>query len=129
MRLAGGIDITPGGTTGDPRNSFFRIDGHVAHAAQIDHDTVITDRVAGDIMPAASNRDRVIVASGKGQSIGDILRASALRDQRGFAINHGIPDRPGFFIALVARKQYVTTNLQGMFLYGVIHVRLLVLCY
>ena len=83
---------------------------------EIDHDPVVADRVAGDIVAAAPNRDRVIVTAGKRQGVGDVAAASALRDQRGFAIDHGVPDRAGLVVAGAAREQHVTFDLQRMIL-------------
>jgi hypothetical protein len=85
--------------------------------------------VAGDVVTAASNRDRVIVAAGKRQGGGDVLAIFALRDQRGLAIDHGVPDRAGLVVTVVARDQYIASDLQRIFLLKVFHVRLLILCY
>ena len=57
------VDIAPGGSTLDPGVPPFGIDAHAAHQRKIDHHAAVAHGVAGNIVGAAADRDRQMLAS------------------------------------------------------------------
>ena len=61
---------------------------------KVDHHAAVTDRMPRNIVPATTNGDGQVTGNRKLDGGLHVARSSALSDQRGAAIYHGVPNTP-----------------------------------
>jgi hypothetical protein len=88
-----------------PATQARRESGHAAHAGQVDHQPVVAQGAARNVVAAAAHRQRQAVVARKRHAGEHVGSAGAAHDQRRTAIDHRVPDRPGSVILRVAREQ------------------------
>ncbi len=70
--------------------------GHAAHRREVEHDPALADRMAGDVVAAAADRDREAVLTGERRRARDhVGDPVAPDDDRRAAVDHGVPDARG----------------------------------
>ena len=73
--LRGRVEIGPGRAAAAARPARAGIDRDVAHRAEVDHQAVVDDAVAGEAVAAAAYRDLEVVLAAEGDRGGDIVGA------------------------------------------------------
>ena len=63
----------------------------------------IADGVTGNVVATAAHGDEQVVVAGQFDSMHDVGGTEALDDERGLAIDHGVPDLAGLVIGGIAR--------------------------
>ena len=86
------VEVRQRGPRLDPGSPRRWIDPHRLHLRQVDHDTAVADRAAGDVVAAASHRDEQSVVAGEPDGAHHICRPQAADDEAGFAVDHRVPD-------------------------------------
>jgi len=77
------------------------VDG--AHGRQVDDDSAVADRGAGDVVAATADGDRQAVPAAELDRGGDVVGVGAPRDDRRPPHDHAVPDAPRRVVALIAR--------------------------
>lgn len=75
------------------------IDVDALHARQIDHQPTVANRLAGDAVAAAADRDQKIVLAPEANTRDYVRRASASRDDGRSPIDASVVNRAGGIIA------------------------------
>jgi hypothetical protein len=78
-----------------------RIDMDGLHSRQVDHKGIVVYCFSGYAMPTSPYRNQQIVLSRETDRLHDIGSAGALSDERGVAIDHGVPHPTRLVIAVV----------------------------
>jgi hypothetical protein len=63
--------------------------------------------MTGDVMAATANGDDELVFAGRLHGLLHVALGAATHDDRGLAVDHGIPDGPGFVVVGIARSSHV----------------------
>jgi hypothetical protein len=92
-------------TPGCARGARVRVDANRLHQREVDHQAAITDRVSGDGMAAAANRDEQVAGAREADRLDDVVGARAACDQRRMPINRTVPNAPGLVVAFLPRPQ------------------------
>ena len=82
-----------------------RIDTNTLHGRKIDHEPVVTDRLAGDAVTTAAHRHRKAVLAGKVDAGDHVRRAGASRDDRGAPIDDPVEDDARCIVSRLARRE------------------------
>jgi hypothetical protein len=106
VRLRGRVEVGEGAAGLDGRPAGVRVHLDALHQREVDHEAVVADGIARDVVPAPSDRDEQVVLARELDGLDDIFRRRAARDQRGSAVDHGIPDLAHRVVARVARKKH-----------------------
>ena len=69
-----------------------RIDTNTLHGREIDHEPVVTDRLARDAVTTATHRDWKAMLTGKADAGDDVRSAGTSRDERGTPIDDPVED-------------------------------------
>ena len=96
------IHVSPDGTAADSHDAPVGVDGDVGHATHVEHDAVVDQRQAGDGVPAGSYGDRQLVLACERQGRHDIVDCDALDHEQRPPVDHGVEERAGVFVELVA---------------------------
>src|SRR5581483_7743051 len=88
-----------------------RVDLDLLHERQIDHETVVADGVAGDVVPAAAHCDEQLLLASELHGLADIASGFAASDQRRFAIDHPVPDLARLVVAWISGKKDVSSEM------------------
>ena len=80
-----------------------RVDDDGAHLGEVDHQAVVAERPAGDVVAAAAHRDEDVVGAGEVDGGDHVGRVAAADDQAGVAVDRGVPDPAGGVVVGVAR--------------------------
>ncbi|MNU57058.1 hypothetical protein D3C71_461680 [compost metagenome] len=91
-----GFDIGSGGLGIDP---------HRLHRRKIDHQSVIADGGAGDVVASAADGNQQIVLTPEIHGLAHVGRARATHDDGGTAVYHGVPDFSGIVVAGISGHQ------------------------
>ena len=67
------------------------VEAHRAHRRQVDHEAVVDDGGAGDVVAAAADGERQRVLGGEADGRGDVAGVGAARDQGGALVDHAVP--------------------------------------
>jgi hypothetical protein len=78
---------------------------NAAHRRQVDDETAVVDRVAGDVVPVALDREEQVLLAREVDGVDDVGRSGALDDQRGPAVDESVPERAGIVVALVPGRR------------------------
>jgi len=89
----------------DPDDRPRGVHPHPAHRREVNDESIVADRVAGHVVPAAPHRDRQPLLSGKADCGHDVRRTGAARDRRRTPVDHTVPDPTRPVVALVARLE------------------------
>ena len=73
LRLA--VDVAPGRAALHAHRLRRRVDVDAAHLRQVDDEAAVVDRVAGDVVAAALDRERELVLAGEVDRVDDVGRA------------------------------------------------------
>jgi hypothetical protein len=105
----------------DPGAPRAGVDLHGLHARQVDHEPVVAQRVAGDVVPAAAYGQEHAVLAREVQRLDHVLRPRAGGDDRRTLVDHAVPDLAGLVVARVARNEDLAseTLLQSIDLGGI----------
>ena len=91
IRLRFMVEVAQGGAAFDPGAAPRRVDAHRAHGRQVDHQAIVGQRAAGDVVAAAAHRQRQALAPGFGDGGRHVGGAGAAHDQRRALVDHGVP--------------------------------------
>ena len=86
------VEVTPLRATLDVGGPGLRIDVDGAHAGHVEQQAVVAERVAGDIVSAALDRQEQAVLAGEVDRADDVGDAGRLDDQAGVLVDHPVPD-------------------------------------
>ncbi len=100
--LGGAVDLAEQRAAADGGAAGHRVDAHPVETAEVDHEPVVADAVAGHRVAAGADRDRQVVRARVADRGGDVLRRDGARDQRGAPVVHGVPDPAQLVVAVVA---------------------------
>jgi hypothetical protein len=89
------IDATPKRTALDPRRSGGWIDQHGAHGGQVDDESVVTYRSAGDVVPSTPNCDLEVIGTGIEHGCRHVCGPTAPGDQPGVPVDGAVPHGSG----------------------------------
>ena len=103
--LGGGVDRAPGGAAADPHGAVRGVDDDVVDRAQVDAESPLDDRGAGDTVPAAVHRDGQPEPACEGQRRHDVARSAAAHDPSGVAVDHPVEDPTGLVVAGIGGDQ------------------------
>ena len=95
--------VAPGSDVGGRRSADRR--STLLHQRQVDHQPVVADRVAGDVVAAAAHGEQEVVVGRESDGVLNVGRAGAAGDQRRAPVDHGVPDRPRLVVAGVGRAE------------------------
>lgn len=112
VRLCGPIEISEGATGLDGRPADIRVHLDALHQRQIDHEAVVADGIARDIVSAPSDRDDKVVLARELDSVNYIFRRRAAGNQRGLAVDHGVPDMACLVVGRVVRKKHLPSEVR-----------------
>jgi hypothetical protein len=103
--LRRGVELAPGEPAFGARGACLRVDADPLHAAQVDADTRVDHRGAGDSVPAAVHRERQGLLARKVDREHDVIGRGATGDQRGLAVDHAVEDGAGLVVSGIARME------------------------
>ena len=98
------VDVAPERSAADEDGLLLRIDAHVSHGRQIDHQAVVTDPEADGVVAAAANRHEQVLLAGEVHRRLDVGDIRAPRDEPGPPIDHRVVDLAGLVVLRVARR-------------------------
>ena len=81
------------------------------HQRQIDEETAVAHRVAGDVVAAGAHGNEQLFLARERDRMGDIGGAEAAHHQAGPSVDHGIPDRAGRVVAILSGQGDDATQL------------------
>ena len=105
MGLGGGVEVRERGTAFDGDAAYGGVNLRGLHLRKIDHEPVVAQGIAGDVVPAAADGEHEPVVPGEVHSADDVRCGGAARDDRGSLVDHRVPDFACAFIGTVARKK------------------------
>ena len=98
----GTVELTDGHARLRPSRGSDRIDVDALHQREVDHQPALGDRLAGDAVTAATNRDLESFAPAEVDSVGDVCRVQTARDHRGVLVDKPVVDAPSLVVSGVA---------------------------
>ncbi len=110
LRLA--VEVAPSGAALDADGPGLRVDVDAPHVREVDHEPAVVDGVAGDVVPAALDREHEALLAREVDRVHDVGGAAALHDQRGAPVDQGVPDRARLVVAGVARREHRPPHLR-----------------
>ena len=112
MLMCRTVVVVPRGAAVHSRTPPSRVDEAPAHPRQVDHDTALGDSLAGDVVPAPSNRDLQTLGSGETHRVGDIGGVDASGDERRPLVDEAIVDGPRLAVTAIIRPDDLTGELR-----------------
>src|SRR5512143_3463936 len=106
VHLCGRVEVGKGTAGLDGRPAGLRVHLDALHQRKIDHEAVVTDGIARDVVSTPSNRDKEVVLAREPDGLDNIFRRRAAGDQPRPAVDHGVPNLAYLVIARVARKNH-----------------------
>ena len=82
-----------------------RVDADAGHTGKVDHQPVVANAVAREIMASAAHRNQQAVLPSEVDRLDHVGRSAAAGDHGGPLVDHGIPDPSGAVVVLVAGEQ------------------------
>src|SRR5262249_911690 len=104
------INVAPCGAAFGPHDAARSIDAHAAAQAHIDHQAAIAERVTGDVVTAAPDRQRQAVLAREVYAGNDVGIAAHPGKQRRPPRDHSVPDHTRFAVSWVGGLQQRTTQ-------------------
>ena len=86
------VDVGPDRTAADGRTAGDRVDADIVHLREVDHDSVVDRREAGDAVAPAADCDRQVVAACEADGHDDVGGAGAAHDDCRAALVCTVPD-------------------------------------
>ncbi len=108
MRLSDRIEIGERAAGLDGRSAGGRVHLNALHQREVDHETVVANGIARDVVAAPADRDEQVVRARELDRLDDIVSRPAARDQRRLAIDRRVPDLSDLVVTRVARKKHVS---------------------
>lgn len=102
------VNVGEGAARLDGRTAGVGVDLDALHQREVDHEAIVADGIARNVVPAPSDRDEQVVLAPKFDGLHDIFRRRAAGDQCGPAVYHGVPDLSYFVVVRVARKKHIS---------------------
>ena len=105
------VDVGPGraaAADGAPRR---RVDRHLVHAAEVDHQPAVADREPGVVVAAAADGDLQPGPRANAIACGDVGRGHAAHDHCRAPVDCTVPDRPRGVVAVVGRPEHLAGHL------------------
>jgi len=99
------VKLTPRDAAACAGSSSLRVHLHLFHQREVDNNSIVTERVAGDIMAAASDRPWNVVLPRESDGGHNILSVRALHYQSRMLVYHPVPDRSCLVIVAVSGPQ------------------------
>jgi hypothetical protein len=99
------IDVTPDCTSTDMGDLFVGINVDVIHRREVDHEAVVTDGFARDVVSAAFDREQQILIAGEIDGSDDVGSPRTLGDDCWLLVDHPVPHAAGLVVALVLRLE------------------------
>lgn len=87
-----------------------RIDTHSVHGRKVDHQAVVADGLAGDVVPAPVHREQEVPVARKVDGCEDIGGSAASNDDGGPSIDHAVPDAASLVVSGVPGAQDLAPN-------------------
>ncbi len=87
-----------------------RIDAHRFHRRQVDHQSVIADGAARDVVSTAAHREQQVVVAREGHRAADVGDSRAANDRCRATVDHRIPYAARFVETGVARQQHLPSR-------------------
>jgi hypothetical protein len=82
-----------------------RVDLHLIHLGQVDHQTVVDHGETSRTVATAADRDLKFVLAGEADRRHDVFGRPDASDGRRTAVDHPVPNLAGLFVASVIRKE------------------------
>jgi hypothetical protein len=105
------VDLTPKQSWLRARGPRDRIDPEALHRGQIDDDSAIARRRAGNIVAAAAHGDDELPLAGEPHGGPDVGDAGAARDEHGAAVDGTVPDSAGDLVLRIACADQLAAKL------------------
>src|SRR4051812_17303533 len=102
--LAWPVHIGPGRTAAAHRAAVYRVHFDLPHATEINHQPVVADRRAGEVVPAATHRDFKSVVSRKPDGLRNILDGRTTYHQGRSAVDGAVPYQARRIVVPVCRR-------------------------
>jgi hypothetical protein len=102
--LGGSVEIGKEAAGLDLRAPGGRVNRDVFHEREIDHEAVVADGIAGDVMTATPDGNEELLCAPKSHCLDDIGGRLAAGDESWFAIDHRVPDLADFVVAVITGK-------------------------
>ena len=75
------------------------------HPRQVDHQPAVGDRLAGDVVPAAPDRDLERLVAAEVDGVDDVRRVQATRDQARALVDEAVVDAPCVVVSRIVRRE------------------------
>ena len=111
VRLA--IELTPRHAALGAQRACLRVDVDPRHLRQVDHQSSVRHRSAGDVVAAAANGDPEAARPRERESIHDVRRPAAARDDGGPTVDQAVVDPPGVVVAVVSGQSHPSGERRG----------------
>jgi hypothetical protein len=72
---------------------------------EVDHQAAVGDRLAGDVLAAATDRDLESRVPAEVDRVDDVGGVVTSRDHRGMLVDQAVVDAPGLVVAGLARRE------------------------
>src|SRR5262245_39270708 len=102
--LRGRVEIGPRRTGTTAHAVRAGVDSDVAHAAEVDHQAVVTGAVPREAVPAAAHRDLEVVFTSEADRGGDIVGRRRERDHGRTAVDVAVPETAPLVVAGISGK-------------------------
>jgi hypothetical protein len=110
VRLRLVVDVRPDRAAADGRPPVRRVDADFVHPGEVDHDSVVAGREAGDAVPTAADGDREVVAACEADRCNHVCGTGAGDDDSWPGVVYAVPDAPGLWIVEVGRRDHVAAD-------------------
>ena len=99
------VEVAPRRAPLDARRFRVRVDAHRVHRRQVDHQPVVADGRARDVVPAAHDREPKIAIAGEIDGREHVGCARTPRDDRRLLVDHRVPHRACLVVPLAVRLE------------------------
>src|SRR5262249_8766408 len=93
------VAVAPGGTALHADGARVGIYAHPAHLREVDHDPVVVDGVAGDVVPSALDREIEALLAREVDRVDDVGGTGPAHDECGAPIDQRVPERAPLVVA------------------------------
>jgi len=88
-----------------------RYSNQVPHRREIDNQSFVAGRVAGDVVPSSPNRDVLDSVIGRKRNGREhVASVGTTHDRQGSLVDHSVPDSPGYFVVGVLGQDDLASN-------------------
>ena len=108
VRLCGVVELGEKRAAAYAGGTLLGIDVCTAHPREVDHDTVVAGREAGDAVAAAADGDDELLLTGEAERSDDVVGVGRPNDQRRATVDHAVPDRARRVVTGVVRAHDLT---------------------